>query len=188
MELWDLYNSDREKTDKYMVRGDVLPIGYYRLVVHACVFNSEGQMLIQQRQPFKSGWSNLWDVTCGGSAIIGETSQMAVHRELLEELGIDYDFSDTRAKFTVNFDDGFDDFYIITKDVDISDLKLQYEEVKAVRWASCSDICNMIDSGEFIPYFLCFIQTLFNMKNQYGEINENSDTYANERNKDGFDI
>ena len=71
MELFDLYTADREKTGQTMVRGEPTPEGFYRLVVHVCIFNPEGQMLIQQRQPFKRGWANLWDVTVGGCAVAG---------------------------------------------------------------------------------------------------------------------
>ena len=63
MELWDVYNYDRTKSGRTMVRGDKMEGGAYHLVVHACIFNSRGEMLIQQRQPFKQGWSNMWDIT-----------------------------------------------------------------------------------------------------------------------------
>ena len=56
MELFDLYTADRVKTGKTMVRGEPVPEGCYRIVVHICIFNEQGQMLIQQRQPFKRGW------------------------------------------------------------------------------------------------------------------------------------
>lgn len=72
MELWDIYNADRIKTGETMVRGEPMPGGAYHLVVHACVFNKKGEMLIQQRQPFKDGYPNLWDITVGGSAVAGE--------------------------------------------------------------------------------------------------------------------
>ncbi|MTL76475.1 NUDIX domain-containing protein, partial [Turicibacter sanguinis] len=87
IEIWDLYTQDRIKTDKTMIRGQKIIPGLYRLVVHVCIFNSQGEMLIQQRQPFKSGWSNRWDVTVGGSAISGDTSQSAAEREVYEEIG-----------------------------------------------------------------------------------------------------
>ncbi|WP_406543559.1 NUDIX domain-containing protein [Clostridium ljungdahlii] len=77
MELWDVYDSERNKTNRTMVRGRDFNEGDYHMVVHICIFNSKGEMLIQQRQPFKEGWSNMWDITVGGSAIEGETSQMA---------------------------------------------------------------------------------------------------------------
>ena len=83
MELWDLYTEDRQPTGLTMVRGSEHPEGYYRLVVHVCIFNSRGQMLIQQRQPFKDGWPNMWDVSVGGSVVAGESSREAAERERL---------------------------------------------------------------------------------------------------------
>ena len=81
MELFDLYTAEREKTELTMVRGTPVPEGFYRLVVHVCFFNSQGQMLIQQRQPFKKGWSNLWDISVGGCAVSGDSSRTAAERE-----------------------------------------------------------------------------------------------------------
>ena len=46
MELFDLYTADRVKTGRTMVRGGQTPEGFYRLVVHICIFNPEGKMLI----------------------------------------------------------------------------------------------------------------------------------------------
>ncbi len=63
MELWDLYTENREKTGKTMVRGEKQPDGFYRIVVHVCIFNAKNQLLIQQRVPFKDDWKNLWDIT-----------------------------------------------------------------------------------------------------------------------------
>ena len=151
MELFDLYTAEREKTGRTMVRGEPTPDGFYRLVVHVCIFSPEGQMLIQQRQPFKEGWSNLWDVTVGGSAVSGDSSRSAAERETREELGLSIDLSDTRPTMTINWEHGFDDYYILTQDVDLDALHLQYEEVQAVRWASLEEILQMIDDGRFIP-------------------------------------
>lgn len=168
MELWDLYDENRQVTGETMVRGDTVPAGRYHLVVHICVFNSKGEMLIQHRQPFKKGWSNMWDVTVGGSVTAGENSQMGAHRELLEEVGIDMDFTGTMPDLSITFPDGFDDIYITRRDVDIGSLQLQYEEVQAVKWAGKEEICAMIDSGEFIPYHKSFIDFLFFRRNNSG--------------------
>ena len=161
MEIWDLYTKDRVKTDKTMIRGGVHPHGYYRIVVHVCIFNSEGKMLIQQRQPFKKGWSGLWDLTAGGSAISGDTSQSAAERELREELGIDISFKEFCPAMTVNFQEGFDDIYLIDSDINISNLKLQFEEVQAVKWATAEEIIQMIKDKFFIPYNEDLIRLLF---------------------------
>ena len=161
MELFDLYTADREKTDRTMVRGEPTPEGFYRLVVHVCIFDPEGRMLIQQRQPFKKGWSNLWDITVGGSAIAGDSSRSAAERETREELGLSVDLSDVRPSLTVHWEHGFDDYYLLKQEVDLQALHLQYEEVQAVRWAAKAEILQMIDSGEFIPYEKSLIELLF---------------------------
>lgn len=168
MELWDLYTKDRIKTGETMVRGDKQPEGTYRIVVHLCLFNSKGEMLIQQRQPFKKGWSNMWDITVGGSAVSGDESWQAIQRETKEELGLELDFSDQRPAITVSFPDGFDDMYVIQKDLDISELKLQYEEVQGVKWASKQEILEKLDDGIFIPYHKSLIDLLFYMRDHVG--------------------
>lgn len=170
MEYWDIYDIDRIKTGKVMIRGNEFIKGDYHLVVHICIFNTKGEMLIQQRQPFKEGWSNLWDITVGGSAIKGDNSQTAAARELLEEIGITYDFTGIRPFLTINFDCGFDDYYLIEKDVDLSELVLQPEEVQAVKWASLNDIYALIDNGKFLPYYKSFISLLFDIRKKYGSI------------------
>lgn len=168
MEYWDLYDLDRKPLNKTMVRGEKQPLGSFRIIVHVCLFNSEGQMLIQKRQPFKDGFSGMWDITVGGSALSGEDSIQAVHRELLEELGIDYDCSKQRPAICISFPLGFDDMYVVRQDLDIETLKLQYEEVEKVKWADREEIFRLIDKGEFIPYHKSLIDLLFFMKDHEG--------------------
>lgn len=164
MEIWDLYDKDRIKTGETMVRGSKFKENTYHLVVHVCIFNLEGKMLIQQRQPFKDGWPNMWDITVGGSAVSGDTSQLAAEREVYEEIGYKLSLDGIRPSLTINFDKGFDDIYLIQKDVDILKLKLQYEEVQSVKWASKEEILSMIDEEIFIPYHKSLIDLLFFMR------------------------
>lgn len=162
MELWDLYDKDRVKTGRTMVRGSEFEDDYYHLVPHICIFNSDNQMLIQQRQPFKQGWSGYWDVSAAGSAVAGDTSQTAAEREVFEEIGYKADFSNLRPMFTIHSKHAFQDFYVIVDDeIDISKLKLQYEEVAQVKWATLDEIYAMIENGEFIPYYNEFIGFIF---------------------------
>lgn len=168
MELWDIYDENRIPVGRSMVRGEPVLDGDYHLVVHVCIFNGKGEMLIQQRQPFKKGWSNMWDITVGGSAVKGDTSRVAAEREVFEELGLKIDLNGIRPRLTVNFDGGFDDIYCIDLNVDISKLKLQYEEVQCVKWASEDEIKKMIDEGIFIPYHKSMIDMLFWFRNNIG--------------------
>lgn len=165
MELWDLYDKDRNSLGRQMERGRAFGEGEYHLTVHICIFNSRGEMLIQKRQPFKRGWSGMWDVSVGGSATAGDSSAAAAERELSEELGINMSFSDRRPALTIHFSEGFDDIYLVNADVDTDGLRLQPEEVERVEWASLERIIGMIDSGEFIPYKKSYIETLFFLRN-----------------------
>lgn len=169
-ELWDVYDFHREKTGKLHPRGKKLGDGEYHLTVHACIFNAEGKMLIQKRQPFKKGWSGLWDITVGGSATVGEDSQSAIMRELYEELGLSIDLAGVRPHLSVQFDQGFDDMYLIQKEVDISTLTLEYEEVERVMWASLDEILSMMEQGTFIPYQKHLLCLFFDMKDRYGAL------------------
>ena len=163
MEYWDIFDIDRIPTGRTAIRGEEIPRGDYHVAVHICIFNSEGKMLIQQRQPWKS-FGDKWDVTVGGNAQKGESSREAARRELKEELGIELDFSALRPNMTMNFEQGFDDFYLINRDVDLASLSLQPEEVKAVRYASEEEILSLIDKGEFIPFFKSFVTLLFDVR------------------------
>jgi isopentenyldiphosphate isomerase len=168
MEFTELYDINRQKTGNTLERGQKTPQGEYRLVVHVCIFHPDGRMLIQRRQPFVIGWPGRWDVSMGGNAVVGDTSQTAVQRELREELGIDYDFTDVRPAMTANFPEGFDDFYTLTMELDLADLQLQKEEVCDARWATREEIMEMIDNGLFIPYEKGLIQYLFFLKDHQG--------------------
>ena len=162
-ELWDLYTKDREKTGKVHRRGDPLKEGEYHLVVHICIFNSKNELLIQQRQPFKKRWPNMWDLTAAGSALQGESSWQAAEREVAEEIGLKIDLSNKRPIFSINFIHGFDDYYLLEQEVDIVSLHLQEEEVQAVRWVSKEEALAMQAQGIMIPYW--FLDKLFGIRN-----------------------
>ena len=168
MEYVDVYTAQRTPVGRIEERGKPLGDGEYRIIVHAAIFNSRGELLIQQRQPFKSGWPNLWEVTVGGSAIAGDTSRSAAERETLEEIGLHIDLSSEQPKLTIPFDCGFDDVYTLTMDVDLSALTLQESEVQAVKWASEDEILAMLADGRFIPYHRAFIQLIFALKDSRG--------------------
>ena len=73
-----------------------------------------------------------------------------------------------RPSVTVNFPEGFDDFFIVNLDLDETKLALQKEEVSAVRWVTLEELLTMEKSGEFIPYPAGFLEFLFSMRDQFG--------------------
>lgn len=168
MELVDLYDENRLPLGITAERHALKESGQLRTVVHVCVFDSAGNILIQKRAPQKFSCPNLWDVAVGGGVDAGETSRQAAEREFQEELGYALDLSNERPSVTVNFGGGFDDYFIVVRDLDISTFTLQEEEVSDARWATLQEAMDMVDRDEFIPYPKSFLQFLYDMRNNFG--------------------
>lgn len=167
MELVDLYDENRVPLGRVAERHAEKGPGEYRVVVHVCIFNSQGQLLIQRRSPEKTVWPELWDVSIGGGVDAGETSRQGAEREVSEELGYDLDLTGLRPAVTVNFEGGFDDFFVVTRDMDLGDLRLQKEEVSDVRWVTLEETLAMLDNGTFIPYPSSFLRFLFEARGSF---------------------
>lgn len=58
-------------------------------VVHLHVLNSKGDIYLQHRPDWKDIQPDKWDTACGGHIDLGENVEMALRREVGEELGIE---------------------------------------------------------------------------------------------------
>ncbi len=150
-ELWDIYDANKQLTEKTVYRGDAINKGEYHLVIHICYFNTHNQMLIQQRSPLKDTWSGLWDISVGGAVRSRETSQDAASRESKEEIGISHDFCNQLPNISLSFARGFDDIFLVKKDFDITDVRFEDLEVSDAKWASKKGIIELIQKGDFVP-------------------------------------
>ena len=168
MELVDLYDENRVPLGKTAERYSQKGPGELRIVVHVCLFDRQVRLLIQKRTANKHIWPGLWDVTVGGGVDAGETTRQGAEREVREELGLALDLTGVRPSVTVNFAGGFDDFFIVERDVDIGALTLQAEEVAAVRWVTLEELLAMVDDGSFIRYPKSFLAFLFEMRGTFG--------------------
>lgn len=161
MEYWDVYDNRRNLTGDIVKRGKPLNASQYHLVVHVCIFNENHEMLIQFRQPLKQEHPSLWDLSAGGAAISGENSSQAAEREVYEETGLNIPLDGEIPYLSVNFDFGFDDYYIIERSIDIQMLKPQQAEVLDFQWADKKKIIQMLGKGMFVPYHKSFLEFIF---------------------------
>ena len=89
MELWDIYDSNKQRTGRTMKRNDwCLKDGEYHLTVFGVIARPDHKYLITQRVMTKAWAPGWWEVS-GGAAMAGEDSIDAVKREILEETGLD---------------------------------------------------------------------------------------------------
>lgn len=157
MEIRDIYDKYRRKTGVVRERGDNMEEGEHHIAVHVWIVSSKGEILIQKRQLDKKGtdkklWGGMWDCSAGGCAVSGDDSVDTAIKETKEEIGLNIKGSDLEPLFTVKFDRGFDDNWLVRKDVDLENLILQKEEVTDIKWANIDEIYKMISKDEFIQF------------------------------------
>lgn len=151
MEIWDLYDKNRNKLEKCIRRGEKLKDGEYHLVINAWIKNKEGKFLITQRAANRS-FAYMWECT-GGSALAGESSIEAAMREIKEELGIEIDVNTAKLlgstlRFYPNCSDILD-VWIFEDDTAIESIKIQKEEVCQAMWATPEVIRNLYSEHKF---------------------------------------
>lgn len=123
--------------------------------VAAFIINDKEQVLLQKRSANKKLWPNLWDVTVGGHVDSGEFGRQALIREIKEELGIDvnedeikYMLGSTSKNISGNIiNNHYNECYIILKDIDISKVVLQKEEVSEVKYFPKDELLKRIENN-----------------------------------------
>lgn len=120
-------------------------------VVHLHVFNAKGELYLQKRPEWKDIQPGKWDTAVGGHIDLGENVEMALKREVREELGINdfhpekihsYVFESAREKELVY---SFKTVY--EKPISPS------EEVADGRFWSIEEIKDNLGKGVFTPNF-----------------------------------
>ena len=158
MELWDIYDSNKQRTGRTMKRNDwCLKDGEYHLTVLGVVVRPDGKFLITQRVMTKAWAPGWWEVS-GGAAQAGEDSQDAVKREILEETGLDVTGCEGGYLFTYHRENpGKGDNYFVDvdrciKDFDEKEVKPQEEETLGFQLATAQEIKAIADQGIFLHY------------------------------------
>ncbi len=148
MELVDILNVRKEKTGDTCYRNEV-PRGYYRLSIHIWIINDEGKLLIQQRSSNRKKFPNKWTNT-GGGVEFGDNSFETVMKELKEELYLTPNTDNLEFIASYKRKNDFVDVWVLKENVNINELKLQIEEVQAIKWVSLDEWLELIRNEDGI--------------------------------------
>jgi len=141
MELWDIYDENKERTGRTMKHNDWnMKPGEFHLTVLGVLMRPDGKYLITRRRMDKEWAAGWWEVP-GGGVRAGEDSKDAVIREIKEETGIDvtnaeggYAFSYKRVN-PEEKNNYFVDIYKFVLEFDESDVKTQEEYLSILKIA-----------------------------------------------------
>ena len=155
-EIWDLYNENRELTGRDQIRGEEIPQGYYHLVVHVWIRNSNGKYLISQRSADRPMHPLKWECV-GGSVLKGEDSLSGALRETREEVGLLLspesgkliDSVVGRVVNGVKFSD-IRDVWLFEYDGPVELNKATTKEVAQTAWLNKGQIKELFDKGDFV--------------------------------------
>lgn len=158
MELWDIYDANKQLTGKTMVRDDWnMAPDEFHLTVQGAVKNTDGRFLITQRDESKPWAAGHWEVS-GGGVQAGETSNEAIVREIKEETGVDVGFAKGGLQFTYKRvnpqekDNYFVDVYLFETPVNEAEVTLQEGETQNWMLATKEEIKYLGEKGIFMHY------------------------------------
>ena len=160
MEKWDLYNKNRELMGLTHVRGEIIPNGYYHLVVHVWIKNSKGEFLISQRSKNRPSYPLLWECV-GVSVLAGENSLQGAMREVKEEIGVDLLSDSGKVIFTKTRTYDIMDVWLFEYDGDLHLDDATTDEVSVCRWMTVSQIRKLYEDNRLVQtldYFFCAME------------------------------
>ncbi len=158
MELWDIYDENKQKTGRTMKRNDWnMKEDEFHLTVLGVLQRPDGKFLITKRVMTKSWAPGWWEVS-GGAAQAGEDSQDAIRREIMEEVGLDVSGAEGGLFYTYKRvnpeekDNYFVDVYRYVMDFTEEDIQLQEEETDGFKIASLEEIQELVKKDNFLHY------------------------------------
>ncbi|MGM7683564.1 NUDIX hydrolase [Cytobacillus sp. Hm23] len=152
MELWDVYDKNRNKKNRIHERGVPLAEGDFHIVVHVWIMNRKGEILLTKRHHDKKFHPNLWECSAG-SILVGENSLDGAVREVNEEIGIKLSRSNGKMIKSERCDVNNDiyDIWLFKQSFDITETVLQESEVSDIKWVTRHELEEIYSSNSLVP-------------------------------------
>ena len=163
-EYIDIVTKEGVLTGKSALKSEIHTKGYYHNTAHVWLYKKEGYVLLAQRAATKSICPLLWDVSVAGHVDAGERIEHAAIRETKEELGLVI-FQESLVKIGITecfqsypngiIDNEFHHTFMCELNNDVEDLKIDTNEVEAVKLISLKEFQDFIDNigkdNHFVP-------------------------------------
>ena len=152
-EFIDIVTKDGKPTGKSAPKSEIHAKGHYHHTAHIWLYTKTGEILLSQRSASKTICPLLWDVSVAGHIDASEPLITAALREVQEEIGLsiiekDLDKIGVFECFqTYDYgiiDNEFHNTFISELKVELSNLKLQKDEVEAVKLVSLKEFKKLI--------------------------------------------
>lgn len=139
--------------------------GYLHRAFSVVIYNSKGQMLLQQRAGVKYHSPMLWTNACCGHPRPGETPGDAAKRRLMEENGFTCDLTESFVfQYRAEFENGLTENeidHVFTGHYD-GPIPFNPDEANAVEWVDMSDIAARVaeNPDNFTVWFKILLQEI----------------------------
>ena len=144
-EYLDIVTEDGKPTGKSELKSIIHKNGYYHNTAHIWFYTHSGNILLSQRSAKKIICPLLWDVSVAGHIDAGESIETGAVREIFEEIGLSISknslqkigvFKSTKQYSNSVQDNEFHHTYICALTTPVSNLKIQQNEVEAIKLVS----------------------------------------------------
>lgn len=125
--------------------------GEYHISAELWIVDSQNRFLCQQRSAQKSKFPLMWAESAGGCGGVNEDFLACIIRETREELGLSVSPAELTDLGREIRPHDLKQTYLLKKNINIAELKLQTEEVSQVAWLSYAQIEAKIRNQQFVP-------------------------------------
>ena len=147
--------------------------GWFHASAHVWLYTDSGKILIQLRHSNKINYPDLWDVSVAGHISAGESIIEGALREVEEEIGLGLNEKDLchlfihKSEVTHNedyIDNEFNHVFIAKIEVPLAHLKLQDEEVSAIKLIPINafekELQNPTKGKQYVPHGLAYYDSV----------------------------